>query len=485
MKITQNSTQVNSKVKKSSSEKIKPDFSYIAGLIPKTIKSLINNIADKYKKPNSRNRKYPLEKMLFSSAFQMMDPSGSYSKETVRNSIATASKDCVEVGYCKLKDKSLNTGAYTRALQKVPIEAYTEAVTATYTNLEANYLTKNFDSLNCYIVDGSTFTVDDTLTNREYFKKHGNLQEGEGYPLGRALAISSAQTRAILAMEIAPYSGKGTGELSLLKKIIDKVPENSILIADAYYSSYTALALCNSNNIDIITEKKGKNKFNFSKGDIIRKDEENIYQMFKPRYKRNSSFSKEEYEKLPDSIVVRQIKLTIETVNGIYSLIILTTLHDTKKHSTEQICKLSQERWPIETTFGELKTTSGNIHIAAKSPDMVIRKIQAIALGYNLIRATMLEISQTESVPLSNLSFQNTLFFLLMSTSFYSFIQPYEKSFKSLMFKIIPTIIVGKRPLRFEPRVVKKRPSKGFPTLKGSRSDVKKKMRQSKMSFVI
>ena len=53
-------------------------------------------------------------------------------------------------------------------------------------------------------------------------------------------------------MAIGPYSGKETGELALMRQLIDQLDPNDILLADRYFCSYFMIAMLLERNVDFV-----------------------------------------------------------------------------------------------------------------------------------------------------------------------------------------------------------------------------------------
>lgn len=59
---------------------------------------------------------------------------------------------------------------------------------------------------------------------RKTFNKSSNQSKEGAFPLMRMMTLMSLSTRWILDVEYAPYKGKKTGEHSLMRRILDRLP---------------------------------------------------------------------------------------------------------------------------------------------------------------------------------------------------------------------------------------------------------------------
>lgn len=75
----------------------------------------------------------------------------------------------------------------------------------------------------------------DTEANLALFPKHSNQNKNVGFPLARLVAVMSLTTGSVIDYAIGPCKGKGTGEASLPRRILDCIQTNDIVLGDRYY----------------------------------------------------------------------------------------------------------------------------------------------------------------------------------------------------------------------------------------------------------
>ena len=78
----------------------------------------------------------------------------------------------------------------------------------------------------------------DTKANKKVFPKHNNKKKNIGFPLARIVAIMSLTTGSVIDYAMDACKGKGTGEISLLRRIFGCIEENDILICDRLYCNF-------------------------------------------------------------------------------------------------------------------------------------------------------------------------------------------------------------------------------------------------------
>ena len=117
---------------------------------------------------------------------------------------------------------------------------------------------------------------------------------------------------------------------------------------------------------------------------LFRSTDDLLVQWKKPSRNKASSYSQEELEKLPETLLIRQIKVTIDKPGyRVSSFHIATTLLDAEKYPASEIADLYYQRWDVELFFRDIKTTMGMDILRCKTPDMVRKEIMMHFIVYN------------------------------------------------------------------------------------------------------
>src|SRR5438270_13340043 len=100
--------------------------------------------------------------------------------------------------------------------------------------------------------------------------------------------------------------------------------------------------------------------------------------------------SREEYDALPDSIVVRELRRTACRPGlGSVTLTMVTTLIDPLAYPAAELLELRLRRWDVETNLRHLKTTMNMDVLRCKSEQGVRKELAVFCLVYNLVRVVM------------------------------------------------------------------------------------------------
>jgi len=205
-------------------------------------------------------------------------------------------------------------------------------------------------------------------------------------------------------------------------------------------------------------------------------DNDLLIEWKKPVRSKASSYSQEGWEALPNTLLLRQIKVTVnQTGFRVKSFYIITTLLDAEAYPASEIAEAYFQRWDVELCFRDIKTTMGMDILRCKSPDMVRKEILMHFIAYNCIRSLIIEAAEQEDVDLQRISFKASLQALRQWEPHLNQVSLSDRE-RNRLLRLLHESIAGKvvpdRPGHREPRVVKRR-AKPFPFLMVSRKQMK------------
>ncbi|MDP1557658.1 MAG: transposase [Nitrosomonas sp.] len=196
-----------------------------------------------------------------------------------------------------------------------------------------------------------------------------------------------------------------------------------------------------------------------------------------------SSYSKADWEALPETLLLRQIKVSVNQpgfrTQGFY---IITTLLDAKAYTADALADLYFQRWDVELFFRDIKTTMGMDILRCKTPDMVRKEIVMHLIAYNCIRYLMIEAAQQANEQVRRISFKGSVQALrqwephLNQTKIS---HQEQRRLIQLLYESIADYIVPERSGRSEPRAVKRRP-KPYQLLTAPRHEMKAALHRGK-----
>jgi hypothetical protein len=366
---------------------------------------------------------------------------------------------CTEVRH--LGGGSFTAQAYCEARQRLPLGVYQDLLTAVCDGLMPQ--TRRDEHLwhghRTFHIDGSSFSMPDTPELRKVFGMPSGQKPGCGFPAAHLLVLFSAATGLLVDAWASPLR---TGDLAQTPEAHLHLDEGDILIGDDTFGSYAHLAMLQKHGLHglfpvhhlrIVDFTKGRPHTTEGKNAVAGMPrsrwvkslgkEDQLVEYFKPKQKPRW-MSKEQYDELPDSIVVRELRRTVCRPGlGQVTLTLATTLLDPRTYPAGDLLDLRLRRWDVETNIGHVKTTMGMDVLHCKSEEGVRKELAVFCLVYNLVRAVMLEGSRRQEVPVSRISFADVLHWMRHA-------RPGER---------LPTFVVNpRRSDRAEPRCKKRRP---------------------------
>jgi hypothetical protein len=281
------------------------------------------------------------------------------------------------------------------------------------------------------------------------------------------------QTGALLSFEIG---NKKSHELPMLRKQWDTFKPGDIFLGDKGFCSYYDQSSLKDRGVDSVITLARRHPVTESESIKVLGKDDLLIQWNKPVRNKNASYSQEDWEGLPERLLLRQIKVTVNQPGfRVTTFHIITTLLDAKEYPDDEIADLYFQRWDVELFFRDIKTTMGMDILRCKTPDMVRKEIIMHLIAYNCIRCLMIEAAKEKDVRVRRISFKGCVQALRQW-------EPHLNQAKinsqervrliRLLYESIMGNIVPERPGRNEPRALKRR-KKSFALLTVPRREMK------------
>ena len=114
---------------------------------------------------------------------------------------------------------SLNTSSYCAARKRLSLGWIMGMMRKTGEYLHEESL-KIWRGRSVKLIDGMTVSMPDTAKNQKKYPQSKSQKRGIGFPIARLVGIISLGCGSVLDIAIGTYEGKGTGEHSLLRKML-------------------------------------------------------------------------------------------------------------------------------------------------------------------------------------------------------------------------------------------------------------------------
>jgi hypothetical protein len=354
--------------------------------------------------------------------------------------------------------------AYCQARQRLPVSFFHRLHQAVLGPCRA-YADNNRDALwhdhRLFALDGSSFSMPDSAELRAEFGYPSGQAPGCGFPTAHLLVQFDLHHGYLLRALAAPCHTHDMAHAALMHH---DLRAGDVVLGDRAFCSYAHLALCRRRRVfgvfrahqrQIISFQEGRR--HVGPGPVKPQDaglprsrwlkrlgkHDQLVEYFKPK-ERPQWMSAKEYDELPNSIIVREVRFQVR-IPGYRTreVTLVTTLLDAKRYSARALARLYAKRWQVEVNLRHLKQTLQMDVLRCTTFVGVMKELLMFVVAYNLVRRVMVEAGQRQQVEPNRISFVDALRWLRHA-------EPGEE---------LPRLKVNPdRPGRVEPRARKRRP---------------------------
>jgi len=372
------------------------------------------------------------------------------------------------------KEISSNTSGYCQARKRVnPIylDSINQEITEQHQEQQSHkpslYL---WCGRHVKMTDGSSVSMPDTDANQKLYPQPSAQKKGCGFPVMRIVATFDLASGMMMAYQKGSLA---VHERTLWHDTWDSYNENDIALADRGFCSFADYHLLKERGVDSVMRlhqrrKTKKITHKFNKNDYLVQWEKGT-RCQKPKW-----VTMEQWEKIPDHIIVRYIKIAVQ-IPGIRTktLTVATTLLDPKKYPADAIADLYRRRWTCETNLKDIKTTMRMKVLRSNTPQMIHKELTVFIIAYNLIRSIMWDAAISHGINPNRISFKGAMTTIIQWAHLIATINEPEEKEKTMeaFKKILTTDIVPNRKNRREPRAIKRRQNTSYQLLTKPRQE--------------
>jgi hypothetical protein len=376
-----------------------------------------------------------------------------------------------------LSGERFSASAYCKARKRLPIKLLEKLVDRFAGKLDKPAEVALWRGHRVLIVDGSGVSMPDTFELQAHFGQPGNQKPGCGFPVAHILCLFDAEKGFLRDIIVAPLR---TQDFAHAAELHPKLLPGDVIVGDRGFCSYVHLALCSQANLHAVLRVHQKQIVDFhpyrlSKQEISGKGIpssryvkhlghcDQLVEWVKPKSQPRWMLP-EQFDQLPDKLVVREIKWRIRERNRrVHEVILVTTLLDPERYPAKEIAKLYEQRWQVEVDLRDLKITLGLDILKGQKVDTVKKELLVFVLVHNLVRLVMVEAARRQGVAPGRISFIDAMRWL----------QPPKPS------TTLPDLVVNPaRPDREEqPRCIK-RHMKEYDLMSRPRAELRKRLRK-------
>jgi hypothetical protein len=336
-----------------------------------------------------------------------------------------------------------------------------------------------------FLVDGSGCSMPDTPALQAAFGQSTEQRSGCGFPVAHLLGLFHAGTGVLLKLVVAPLL---THDLAQVQKVHPTLEPGDVLVADRGLCSYAHLALLTQAGVHAVLRVGARQIVDFTPGrpfvrPSVRRTpavkgvprsrwltalgvHDQLVTWLKPKTC-PSWLAKETLAALPEALVLREVRYGIGTPGfRTRQITLVTTLLDPEIYRVPDLAELYRQRWQVETSLAQLKTTMHMDVLHCKTVSGVLKELTIFAIVYNLVRLVMWQSATRQHTAVERISFLDALRWL---------------SAPQTGMPLVALIVIPIRPHRVEPRVKKRRP-KSFPFMIKPRPVLRQQLVQQGLS---
>lgn len=335
-------------------------------------------------------------------------------------------------------DVEVSPQAYSQAIARLPVEFFARLQRAVVDDCHAaepGRSSSRWNGRRLFLIDGSSFSMPDTPELQAAFGQPGQQKAGCGFPTAHLLIQFAASTGFALKTIVSPLR---THDMAHAAATHDALQHGDILVGDRAFGSFAHFAVLRQRGLHGVFRAHQCRTVHRRRG---ARDRFVTYD--KPKLK-PTWMTDAEYAALPESLLVREVRLTLnEPGLRVRELVLVTTLLDAVTYPAAMIADMFGVRWSAEVNLRHLKQTLGLDVLRSHTVAGVTKELHAFVIIYNLVRRIMCTAARAQKVKPQRISFIDALRWLRQAA-------PGDR---------LPELIVNPdRPGRHQPRVKKRRP---------------------------
>ncbi|MGI9282552.1 MAG: IS4 family transposase, partial [Endozoicomonas sp.] len=299
--------------------------------------------------------------------------------------------------------------------------------------------------LQVFAVDGAQFRTPDNPELREHFGS-GNTSTNRQtpYPLLRCVALMNTHTHVVMDAQVSPFR---RGEVPLAEAMLAKIPDHSVTLFDKAFWSANLMHSLSSQETHrhwLIPKKTGvvyEVVEQYGAGD----------QLWRMKV---SPQARKKNPGLPEYWYARAVTYGVEGTEKT----VVTSL-PAEVYPKESVAQLYHQRWEIELSFRDMKTSMLNnaMTLRSKKVDLVYQEVWGLLLAYNLVRREASHAAAVHGQRVKDIRFKAAFHYIAANLVVMAEAKPESKTGMRLreLRSGISSLFLVRKPRPGRPRIVK------------------------------
>jgi hypothetical protein len=213
-------------------------------------------------------------------------------------------------------------------------------------------------------VDGTQMCVPDSAANLQVYRRGGGHHGGTGYPMLRLVALVCCGTRTVIE---AVFGSDGRSETAMAADLTSALRPGMIVLADRHYGYAPTITALAATGADLLIRVRNNHRYPIT-GRLP-----------------DGSFTSR-IGTLPVRIVRVEITTHTDAGHRCEAYQMVSTICDPACSALE-LARLYHQRWEIETSYFELKSTIlGGRVLRARTPHGIDQEVYALLVTYQALR---------------------------------------------------------------------------------------------------
>jgi hypothetical protein len=298
------------------------------------------------------------------------------------------------------KTLSPNTGAFSKARKRVPLESVKWLCDQAATSIVSRSPTAEGDTPRFYLIDGTTLALQPTGELRKAYPPASN-QYGTGvWPIVNMAVAHELESGCALRPEIGPMYGEdAVSETTLACQCVERLPAGSAVMADSGFGIFFFAFHCQQHGHPFLfrlTDSRWRAMVKHADLESAGSNWATYKLTWSPSVKDRAS-----HPELPADAKL-EVRLHECHVHANLTLRQVTDLPGTALDFTQKYL----HRSGVEIDIRNLKVVLDTEHIRAKSPEMFLKELLTSIVAYNLVGQFRRQAAVAASVAPRQLSFK-------------------------------------------------------------------------------